>query len=148
VPKMPTFARLVMLRKILLGLLVILLIGGAYGVYLWNKPHRTVDNKKSIAISAVELAKQFASDEKKADSTYLNKAIQVTGVVTEVDKNQDGGVEVVLQGADATSGVQCAMRDKGLNISAQQTVTIKGFCSGSDILGVSLTGCIMVTDKN
>jgi hypothetical protein len=35
------------------------------------------------------------------------------------------------------------MREKGVKVTTGQTVTIKGFCSGSGITGVSLTDCIL-----
>jgi hypothetical protein len=108
---------------------------------LWNKPHIKAEDVKGIKIDAFGLAKEYNVNEKAADAKYLNKVIEVSGTVTEVDSNQDGGIMVILQTADPTAGVQCSMRDKGLNIS-KGPVTIKGFCSGNGITGVSLTGCI------
>jgi hypothetical protein len=36
------------------------------------------------------------------------------------------------------------MREKGVTIETGQSITVKGFCSGSGITGVSLTDCILI----
>ena len=96
---------------------------------------------QSISIDAHALAKEYNANEKAADAKYLNKVIEVSGTITEIDNNQDGGIMVILQTDDPAAGVQCAMRDKGLKISKGH-ITIKGFCSGNGITGVSLTDCV------
>jgi hypothetical protein len=110
---------------------------------LWNKPHKKVENAISISSAAATLAKEYSANEKEADAKYLNKAIDVSGTISEVDKNQDGGVMIVLQTDDPTGGVQCALRDKGANPVKGQNIEIKGFCSGNGITGVSLTDCVI-----
>jgi hypothetical protein len=132
-----------MIKKIVIALLLLILIGVGTGIYMWNKPHVKVEDKKGIAITAEALAKEYGADEKAADAKYLNKAIEVTGTVSEIDKNQDGGIMAVLQTSDPAAGVQCAMRDKGVSLTKGQNITIKGFCSGSGLTGVSLTDCII-----
>ncbi len=132
-----------MIKKIFIAVLVLILIGVGTGFYLWNKPHKKVENAKSIAITAATLAKDYSTNEKDADTKYLNKAIDVSGTISEVDKNQDGGVMIVLQTDDPAAGVQCALRDKGANPVKGQTIEIKGFCSGNGITGVSLTDCVI-----
>jgi len=135
--------KFVMLKRIAIVLFIILLIGIAFVIYLWNLPHKKVENIAGINITAVTLAKEFTSNEQQANARYLNKAIEVSGVISEIDKNQDGGIMIILQSDDPTTGVQCAMRDKGVTVSKGQTVDIKGFCSGNGITGVSLTDCVI-----
>jgi hypothetical protein len=132
-----------MLKKILIGIFLLALIGVCTGVYLWNKPHQKVEDVKGVTLTASVLSKEYGADEKKADAAYLNKAIEVSGTISEVDKNQDGGVMVVLQTEDPMTGVQCAMREKDVAVTKGQTITIKGFCSGNGITGVSLTDCVI-----
>lgn len=133
-------------RTVTIIIIILLVLGGAgMGAwwYVWNKPHPKVEDAKGIVIAASALAKEYMADEKAADAKYLNKAIEVSGTVSETDKNQDGGLMVVLQTDDPTSGVQCTMRDKNTTVNKGQNVTIKGFCSGNGITGVSLTDCIL-----
>ena len=130
----------------LLGFLFI--IGsGKIAAYLWNKPHEKVEDAKGVVITAVALSKEYNANEKKADAKYLNKAIEVSGTISEVDKNQDGGVMLILQTDDAMTGVQCAMRDKKTVATKGQNISIKGFCSGNGITGVSLTDCVIPNSK-
>ena len=130
-----------MFKKILIFVVILALIGVCTGIYMWNKPAQKVENSKGIVIDAKILAREYAKDEKAADAKYLNKAIEVSGLITEIDKNQDGGIMVILQADDPAAGVQCAMRDKGAKID-KGLVTIKGFCSGNGITGISLTDCV------
>ena len=132
-----------MLKKILIAVLLLVLVGVATGIYLWNKPHKKVESASGIAITADALSKEYNANEQAANAKYLNKAIEVTGVVGEVDNNQDGGVMIVLSTNDPMSGIQCAMRDKGVTGTKGQTLTIKGFCSGNGLTGVSLTDCVL-----
>lgn len=110
---------------------------------MWNKPHAKVEHAKSVVMTALTLSKEYNADEKKADSLYLNKAIEVSGMVSEIEKNQDGGTMIVLQTDDPMTGVQCTMREKDVKVEKGQNVVIKGFCSGNGITGVSLTDCVM-----
>jgi hypothetical protein len=132
-----------MVRKIIFAVVLLGLIGVGTGIYLWNKPHDKVEDRKGIIVSAKDLSAQYGADEHRADSLYLNKAIEVTGTVGETEQNQDGGVMMILETGDPMAGIQCAMREKGVKAEKGKTVTIKGFCSGSGITGVSLTDCII-----
>ena len=133
------------MKRILILAAVAILIGVGTGIYLYFLPAKKVENSVGIDITAASLAKEYASDEKSADAKYLNKAISVSGVVSETEKNQDGGLMIVLQTDDPMAGVQCTLRDKGANPAKGQSIVIKGFCSGNGITGVSLTDCIITT---
>ena len=132
-----------MLKKILIFAFVCIAIGVCTGIYLWNMPPKKVENTIGISITATALAKEYNANEKAADTKYLNKAIEVKGIISEVDNNQDGGVMLVLATDDPAAGVQCTMRDKGTVPAKGQSVVIKGFCSGNGITGISLTGCVI-----
>ena len=131
------------MKKILMVVAALALIGVGTGMYLWNKKPETVDDKKGVAVSAMALAQAYTASEQQANALYLNKVIEVSGVVSETEANQDGGLMVILDSGDPMAGVQCAMREKGLQIAKGQKLTIKGFCSGSGMMGVSLTDCIV-----
>ena len=132
-----------MLKKLLILITVAILIGVGTGIYLWNLPAKKVEDSVSIGITADALAKAYTANEKTADAKFLNRAIKVTGVVKEIEKNSDGGVMVILNTGDPAMDVQCALRDKVVSPVAGQSIVIKGFCSGSGITGVSLTDCVI-----
>jgi hypothetical protein len=116
----------------------------ATGIYLWNKPHIKVEDRKGITLTADQLCKAFNENEAAANTLYLNKAIQVSGRISEVATNLDGGSMIVIQTSDASSAVQCSMREQNVPLQIGEMVVLKGFCSGNTITGVSLTGCIRV----
>jgi len=132
-----------MFKKIAIAVLLLALIGVGTGIYMWNKPHKKAEDTKGIGISAAALVKAYMKSETDANTQYLNKAIEVSGTISEIEINQDGGVMVIIATDDPTAGVQCAMRDK-TNVTKGQQVRIKGFCSGSGITGVSLTDCVVM----
>lgn len=132
-----------MFKKIFLFVLVACLSATAVVYYLYNKPVEKVESMKGISVSALDLAKEYSSNEKAADTKYLDQAIEVTGLVTEIEQNQDGGTMVILQTDDPTAGIQCALRDAKISVTKGATVTIKGKCSGNGITGVTLTECII-----
>lgn len=120
------------------------LIGGAVGLYMWNKPHEQIENVKGIEITVSELAAAFSENEAQANEKFLNQAITVNGTVTETQKNQDGGLVIILAGDDPMATVQCTMRDKDVTADVGDQVTVKGKCTGSSLFGVLLSGCVLV----
>lgn len=148
-------------KKVFKILIPLALIGAIIGGICWFAPqsavgkvivgfmmsfgpkHRDASEEKGIAIAAAVLAKEYSADEKAGDAKYLNKAIEVTGTVGETEKNQEGGLMVVFATDDPMAGVQCAMRDKNVSVNKGQTLTIKGFCSGNSLTGVTITDCVM-----
>ena len=135
-----------MRKKILIAILFVAAIGVCTGIYVLmqlNKKAPKVEDIKGISITAAALSKEFSTNEKEANTKYLDKAIEVSGTVNEIDSNQDGGIMVVLQTDDPMAGVQCTMRDKGASVAKGQNIVIQGFCSGNGITGVSLTRCVI-----
>lgn len=117
------------LKIILLVLLVVIIGGSAVAYYMWNKPNRSVANEEGIKVTAAQLVKEYQANETAANSKYLDKAIQVTGKVNEVGKNQDGKATVMLASEDEMTGVFCTLKENE-DIKGGSTITIKGFCSG------------------
>lgn len=131
-------------KKIGIILLVVLVIGAIGGGIVYKKLHEKAPTgataKVDVTMSAEQLAKEFSTDEKAANAKYLNKNIEVTGVVTETNKNQDGGLMVMLETGDPINVVQCTMDSSVTVVNKGDKVTIKGICSGNN-MGVCLTGC-------
>lgn len=131
-----------MMKKVALVLLVIVLLGGAVAYYLFNKKPAQVEDIKSEAITASALVKAFEANEAEANKTYLNKVLDVSGVVQELSQNQDGQMVLVLASDDnPLSGVQCTMREAIAQVKVGDQLTIKGFCNGF-VMTVILSDCI------
>ncbi len=131
-----------MLKKISVVLGFLIIIGVCTAYYMWTKPAPKAEDIKGITMTAVQLNKEFTADETKANASYLDKVIEISGTVTDVSANQDGGIVMILDSGDPMAGVQCTMRDKGAKVAKGQTVTIKGFCRGNN-MGVALNDCVI-----
>ncbi len=117
-------------------------IGAIAGYRIWNKAPAKIEESQGLAISATQLAKEFSEDEPKANGKYLEKGLEVTGIVNSVEANQEGGNTVILETGDPMMPIVCSMRDKAANVAEGSTITVSGFCSGN-VMGVSLTGCVI-----
>lgn len=124
-------------RKIVLIIIAVVIMAGAgYGFYVWNKPARDVTEEKGIQITAVAIFDSFTVNENRANTLYLNKAIQVTGQVTEIKNNQAGETVVYLKSNDPLFGVNCTFKETPGALVKGSTITFKGVCTGflSDVV--------------
>jgi hypothetical protein len=124
-------------RKSILALILFIIIAvTSYALYIWYKPARNVAKEKGIQITAVAIFDSFSNNEQSANRHYLNKAIEVTGKVANVKKNQAGQTVVYLQASDAVFGVNCTFKQDPGTITKGNTITFKGICTGylSDVV--------------
>ncbi len=128
--------------------LLLALIGGAVGFYLWNKPHENMDKAKTdVEISAGELFTAFAENEAQANEDYLDKVIAVAGKVREVSKSPEGIVKVTLDSGDEMFGVICQLDElsdhQRTEFQPGESVTFKGKCTGM-LMDVVMVRCVEV----
>ena len=124
-------------KKNVLAIIAILAIGAAgYAYYIWNKPARDVTKEQGIRISATAIFDSFTNNEPAANAAFLNNAIEVTGTVSDVKKNQAGETVVYLQSSDPVFGVNCTFKQDPGSIVKGSTITFKGICTGflSDVI--------------
>ncbi len=124
-------------KKWILGIIIIIMISGfGYAYYIWNKPPRNVLNEKGIKITAVAIFDSFANNEQTANISFLNKAVEVTGKVTNVKTNQAGNTVVYLKSNDPVFGVNCTFKQNPGTIKKGDSITFKGVCTGylSDVV--------------
>jgi len=93
-------------------------------------------NEKGIEITAIAIYDSFTTNENSANIRYLNKAIEVTGEVTEVKTNQSGQAVVYLKSNDDVFGVNCTFKENPGNLKKGSVITFKGICTGylSDVI--------------
>ena len=135
-----------MIKKIFLFIVVLAVAVGAYGYYLFNKPHQSVtDQSPAFTLQSQILVDSFEKDEQVANKLYLGKIIEVTGVVSEKSKDEKGKLSITLQGQDM-SGIGCefepAAQTKASTLTEGQKVTIKGICTGI-LIDVVLVDCVV-----
>jgi len=123
-------------RVILLIIALIILSGILIGYTLYNKPQRSVENEEAVTVSATQLFKEFESNETEANAAYLNKAVLVTGTISEISSNQDGKAVLILETENPMFGVSCTLEEQAQGLSAGSSVTVKGICTGylSDVV--------------
>ena len=100
---------------------------GPYYIYqnVLYKDARDINNEKSaLTISAQNLEKEYAANPSQADAKYLNKTIEVQGIVSEV--------------TDSTMVVDkkvfCKMNGEVKKTLINKQINIKGRCIGYDDL--------------
>lgn len=116
------------MKKIKIASAVTLVLISA-GIYLYNgllfKSARDIQSEEaSVTIEAKKLASEYASNPQKADSLYLNKTIEITGLVT---KETDS--VLVLENA-----VFCLLSKREKVNPEAGKVVVKGKCIGYDEL--------------
>ena len=112
-------------------ILIIFIVGSfTVGYIIWNKPQRKVENEKGIEVTSAQLVKEYQANEAEANKKYLDKAIQVSGTVSDIKNNQDGNSTIMLASDDVFAGVLCTLKEKPVNVTSGATITIKGICSG------------------
>lgn len=130
--------------KLFMAVLIISLAGSFIVAYfMWNKPRRKVENEKGIEITSTQLVKEYQANEAEANKKYLDKAIEVAGVVAAVKDNQEGRSTITLASDDAFTGVFCTLKEKPAKVTSGSQVIIKGICSGM-LSDVRLRDAVMV----
>ena len=131
------------MKKILLLILALGIIGAGIGYYMYNKPVASLEKKKADAeVTADQLITAYETDEQAADSLYLGKVVQVKGKVSHVAQ-EDGTTKIQLETSNPISLIICEMEESNTitEVKSGDEVTIKGMCSGylSDVILVQST---------
>ncbi len=138
--------------KIFLIIAVLGLVTGLSTVYyVFNKPHRNVeDETPSYTMDATALYSEYSNDEEASNLKFADKVIQVNGEIAEL--SIDGyQVSVVLN--DEMEGVSCALDSVTIDnhksvidaLKLGDKITLKGKCDGFDmIMGVVFTRCFII----
>lgn len=118
-------------RSLIIVILFAVAIGTALFLFYakWNKPHENVESLAGIKLNAADLFQQFSENEQQATKAYNGKVLEVTGLVSDIEKNQEGKTIVQLQTNDLMFGINCTL-EKETTLKKGEAVTIKGVCSG------------------
>jgi hypothetical protein len=133
-------------KQIILSLAMLcLLITAVYAFYQYSRPHASAADKKTeIVLTADSLYAAFIKDETIANKKYVNKILEVKGVV--LDVTVSGQKPVVFLNTNSGGGINCTMAmDSAQVFSAIQKnrkAVIKGKCSGF-LMDVNLVDCVI-----
>ncbi len=137
------------MKKIILILGGLALMGAGVGLYMYNKPHEKMESAKAEkSIDAKNLYAEYEKDETAADAAFLGKVLEVSGVVREVHKGEAKENYIVLETDGLMGGVKCQLDHltdhQSLDqIEISQNITIKGYCSGY-LMDVIMDRCVIL----
>ncbi|MEO7309856.1 MAG: hypothetical protein ABIX01_05640 [Chitinophagaceae bacterium] len=115
------------LKKTLVAVGILAVGGLVFFFKTWYAPHRDVRDEKAVVVSANDLLKAFVANEK--DLKYLDKALDVSGIVEETKTNQAGKTVCLLKTEDDFAVINCTFKDS-IAVTAGQQVSITGICTG------------------
>lgn len=137
-----------------LGVFILIAFGIAF--YMYNKPHQNIAKSDAeYIVTAIQLYQDFTRNEAEANQKYLSaakgKVIQVSGKVGEINRDQQGGITLVLKDSVmGDGGISCSVGSADLGnaqmIKQGDKIVLKGECTGYlDITGeVTLTKCVFI----
>ena len=131
-------------KKIVISVLVLVIALAVVGYKIYNKPHVDVASEKAdITITATNLFADYSNDEEKANSTYLDKIVEVKGVIGKIVKEEEK-VIINLNTGDDFGSVLCHLSDsstvKVKDIKEGESIKVKGICTGF-LMDVVLVKC-------
>ncbi len=118
-----------MKRRLLLFLITGIIVASGIFLYVWFKPHRNIQNEKSkYSLTAGSLHEAYRADEAQANTLYLDKTIEISGTISDVQENM-----IILN-----DQVVCNLLEgegmKAIQLGQGKKVTVKGRVTGYDEL--------------
>lgn len=114
--------------------------------YVFKESATTVASQKAdFVVEAGDLLSTFEKDEKVANDKYLNKIVEVKGLVDNVTDTKDD-ITVYIKQKGKTSGIMCSFDKKEFKRKGAKSgdeVSVKGICSGY-LMDVILNKCAVV----
>lgn len=109
-------------RNYILIAFLVIVVGAYTGYKYLYKNHRNIETEvASVKVEAKELIAMFASEN---TERILNKTVEVTGMITEMDS----------QSVTLDEAIQCTFEEFPQGLEINKKVTIKGRCIGYDDL--------------
>ncbi len=110
--------------KIILSLVLLLTIIGVLGYnYVMHGGARNLSNEATnFTVTSNEITKEFNENATVANKKYLEKAVAVKGIVTEIHANQ-----IIVD-----DNIVCDLKSKNSKIKLNQSITLKGRVVGFD----------------
>lgn len=139
---------------IVLALTGLLMVGGASGYFMWNKPHQDLTaDAADFTTNPAELFGKFSADETTANQTYGNKIVELSGTVAEKTEVGKQGVAILLEVPGEMFGINCVFEPEDAaslsSVEAGSTITLRGKVDGFAGLDgmafdVNLSRCVMI----
>jgi len=133
-----------------LAVLVLMVGGGLYAAYQWNKtPESTQHQQAKASLLATDLLNRYRTNPEASNRSYLNQILEVTGICSGIENQGDTLQFLYMQGEDGRS-ILCQMEQVLSPPPPQgQEIRCKGVCTGYDSFteGVGMDRCVLVGTK-
>lgn len=136
-------------RNSLLIILVAAIASAAgVGYAMWNKPHEDLtEEAANFTLASTELYTEYTSDEAAANSTYLGKTVELTGIVAEKKEEEGNRAILLLEIPGEMFGINCAFEAdhsaEVQSIEPGQSITLRGKVDGFTF-DVNLSRCVII----
>ncbi len=141
------------ISKFLLLLTATLLLAGLLWLYIWfnRLPEMNSEQLRTdFRVSSTELIASFRINEEEANARFVEKTIEVEGLVKEITFFNDR-YTVLLQGEDSLACIMCDMQEDQSEqldlIKKGDRIVLKGICKGF-LMDAILLNCIIPTNSN
>lgn len=115
------------------------------GLYLYNEKHADMSKAKpDFLLTAQELQKEFEENESAASSKYIDKVIEISGIINSVSPPENI-LNISLQTSNDMSSVICTLEKPAgrMELKAGDKITLRGECSGF-LMDVLLNNCAII----
>jgi len=119
------------MKKYLIIILLAVIGIGFYAITEYNRGPRDLSEEAAdISLSATILLSEFETDETAANKAYLDKVIQVSGTILEL--NKEGANSLSLDAGNPMSSVICELGENEIfgGVKIGDKVSVKGQCTG------------------
>lgn len=111
-------------------------------------PDKNISKAKAdFVLPANKLFNEFDSNEAKANKKYMDRIIEVSGNIAEINEDQKGAKVITLKSKDDFSGVLCTLNENETttlnSYKINQPIKIRGVCTGM-LMDVVLNKCVIV----
>lgn len=135
-------------------LIAVAIIGAIAAYFVWANFLKTAPSMRKLdaayQVEAVAFYNEFDSDETAANAKYLNKIVQVSGVVAKIEASE-GSKPIISLKTDGFGVINCTMesdldKEELAKIQVNSTIVIKAECIGM-LLDVLLNRSIIIENN-
>lgn len=133
------------MRKLIIFLIIAVLAGIGIGYYFYSKPVPSLADETPVAVlTADELCQEYQEDETAANTSYLDKVIELSGTVSSIMQDTSGTV-LFLGTESGFYSVSCKL-EPGMEplpgTKEGSRVRLKGMVNGLNLVDVNMNRCV------
>lgn len=131
---------------VVVAVIALSLLGGY--LYIRYMPEKSMSKQApDFSMTATKLAEEFETDPSASNSKFIDRIIEVTGVVSEISTDQNNSIVFILRENETATGVLCTLSEKSTKKAERykvgEPVVLKGICTGM-LFEVILNKCIII----